>query len=59
VIARQTGCPYKPCDVTPFNVIHPALFRKPIAESCLNWNGSLIGTLYLLEIYKLLTESEE
>jgi len=30
-------------------------------ESCLNWNGSLIGTLYLpvLEIYELLTESEE
>jgi len=45
--------------VTPFNVFDPALFRKPIGESCLNWNDSLIGTLYLLEIYELLTKSEE
>jgi len=43
----------------PFNLFHPALFRKPIGESCLNWNGSLIRTLYLLEIYELPTESEE
>jgi len=58
VIERRTGCLYKPCDVTPFNVFHPALSRKPIGESCLNWNGSLIGTLYLLEIYELLSESD-
>jgi len=45
--------------VTPFNVFHLALSRKPIGESCLNWNGSLIGTLHLLEIYELLTEREE
>jgi len=59
VIERRTGCPYKPCGVTPFNVFHPTLSRKPKGESCLNWNGSLIGTLYLLEIYEPLTESKE
>jgi len=59
VIERRTGCTYKPRDVTPFNVFHPVLSRKPIRESCLNWNGSLIGTLYLVEMYELLTESEE
>jgi len=37
---------YKPCDVIPFNVFHPALSRKPIGESCLNWNSSLTETLY-------------
>jgi len=45
--------------MTPFNIFHPALSCKAIGESCLNWNVSLIGTLYLLKIYELLTESEE
>jgi len=58
-VIKQTGCLYKPCDMTPFNVFHPALSHKPVEESSLNWNGSLIGTLHLLKIYKLLTESEE